>query len=100
MFVNGHPPYHGPGRPKGSLNKHTIEAKQLARQLVSDPTYRQNLQERLRMGEAGAMEPLLWAYAFGKPKEETDLNWNLEKLTDRELDQLEVFVRAGTYATW
>jgi len=70
MFVKGHPPYYGPGRPKGSQNKHTIEAKELARQLVSNPTYRQQLQARLRAGEAGAMEPMLWAYAFGKPKEQ------------------------------
>ena len=39
MFVKGHPPYHGPGRPKGSQNKHTLEAKELARGLLNDKTY-------------------------------------------------------------
>jgi len=92
-FVKGHPPYHGPGRPKGSLNKTTIEAKALARELLNEPTYRQNLQARLLTGEAGAMEPLLWAYAFGKPKEHIEVNWNLEKLTDTELDQFEVVMK-------
>ena len=83
----------GPGRPVGSQNKSTIEVKRLARQLVNDPTYRKNLHARLRAGEAGAMEPLLWAYAFGKPKEHVEVNWNLEKLTDTELDQLEMLVK-------
>jgi hypothetical protein len=93
MFIKGHSPYHGPGRPKGSQNKITTEAKQLARGLLNDPTYRKNLQARLLAGEAGAMEPLLWAYAFGKPKEHIEMNWNLEKLTETELDQLEAMVR-------
>ncbi len=93
MFVKGHPPYHGPGRPKGSLNQRTLEAKALARGLLNDPTYRQNLHSRLLAGEAGAMEPLLWHYAFGKPKEQMELNWHLEKLTDTEFDQLEALVK-------
>ena len=75
------------------MNNHTIEAKALARQLVNDPTYRQHLLQRLQTGEAGAMEPLLWAYAYGKPKEHIELNWHLEKLTDSELDQLEGLVK-------
>ena len=93
MFVKGHLPYIGPGRPRGSLNQRTLEAKALARGLLNDPTYRKNLQKRLLTGEGGAMEPLLWAYAFGKPKEHVEVNWNLEKLTDMELDQLEAFVK-------
>ncbi len=42
------------------------------------------------------MEPLLWAYAFGKPKEHVEVNWHLEKLTDTELDQLEMLVKRVT----
>ena len=83
----------GRGRPVGSQNKSTIEVKRLARQLVIDPTYRKNLHARLRAGDAGAMEPLLWAYAFGKPKEHVEVNWHLEKLTDTELGQLEAIVK-------
>ena len=93
MFVKGHPPYYGPGRPKGSLNQRTLEAKALARGLLNDPTYKRNLQKRLLAGEAGAMEPLPWAYAFGKPKEHVEVNWNLGKLTAMELDQLEAIVK-------
>jgi hypothetical protein len=93
MFVKGHLPYIGPGRPKGSLNQRTIEAKALARGLLNDPTYRKNLHARLRAGEAGAMEVLLWHYAWGKPRETLELSWNLEKLSDLELDQLETLVK-------
>ncbi len=82
------PPYHGPGRPKGSQNKRTLEAKAFARGLLNDKTYRQKLQARLRTGKAGAMEPILWAYAFGKPREQLEMNWHLEKLTDQELAQM------------
>ncbi len=37
---------------------------------------------------AGPMEPCIWQYAFGKPKDSIDLNWDLTKLSDEELDQL------------
>ena len=84
----------GPGRPKGSLNKCTIEAKQLARGLLNDPTYRQNLRADLKKRNLEAsIEAMLWHYAYGKPKEQIEVHWNLEKLTDRELDQLEAFVK-------
>lgn len=34
------------------------------------------------------MEPCIWQYVFGKPKDSIDLNWDLTKLSDEELDQL------------
>jgi DNA-binding transcriptional regulator PaaX len=94
MFVKGQVVQPGPGRPKGSLNKCTLEAKAFARQLVSSPTYLQNLQTALenRTIET-AVEVMLWHYAYGKPKEHIELNWNLEKLTDTEFDQLEALVK-------
>ncbi len=93
MFVKGHPPYYGPGRPKGSLNQRTLEAKAFARQLVSDPTYQQKLQARLLAGEAGAMEPILWAYAYGKPKESVEIQYNFEALNTEEMIQLEGLIK-------
>ena len=94
MFVKGHAPYIGPGRPKGSLNQRTLEAKALARGLLNDPTYRKNLQADLKNRKVEAsIEAMLWHYAYGKPKEHIELNWNLEKLTDTELDQLEALVK-------
>jgi hypothetical protein len=57
------------GRQKGSPNKATREIREAARGLLEDPTYVQNLQARLNDGSAGAVESLLYHYAYGKPKE-------------------------------
>lgn len=59
----------GTGRPKGVPNKATVEIKVLARRLLSDPEYQDALERRLRRGTAGAVEPLLYHYGYGKPKE-------------------------------
>lgn len=50
-------------------NKVTTEVREAANALVDDPVYRQHLAGRLAAGTAGAMEPLLWHYAKGKPVE-------------------------------
>ena len=39
-----------------------------------DEVYQRNVLARLRDGTAGHLEPLLWAYAFGKPHERVDLH--------------------------
>lgn len=57
------------GRPKGSLNKATIEIKEAARLLLEDPVYQASLKARLEAGTAGAVEPLLYHYVYGKPKD-------------------------------
>ena len=94
MFVKGHPPYYGPGRPKGSLNKRTIEAKAFARQLVSDPTYLQNLQVALEERNVEpSIETMLWHYAYGKPKESVEVQCNFEALNDDEVIQLEGLIK-------
>ena len=59
----------GPGRPKGSPNRVTLEVREIATRLVTDPAYVEALATRLREGTAGPMEGLLWTYAYGKPKE-------------------------------
>lgn len=59
----------GPGRPKGSLNKSTGEIRTLARRLLEDVAYQQDLAVRLREGRAQTVEALLYHYAYGKPKE-------------------------------
>lgn len=55
------------GRPKGTPNKATLDAKEYAGQLVDSPEYRASLNQRLLAGTAGAIESLLWHYAKGKP---------------------------------
>jgi len=55
------------GRPAGSQNKATKDAKEFCSELVDSPEYRAALNARLLAGTAGAMEGLVWAYAKGKP---------------------------------
>ena len=93
MFEKGQAPHPGPGRPKGSPNKRTGEARELARKFATDPIYQKRLLERLRAGEAGSMEPTLWHYAFGKPRDTVAHTFDLTKLSDEELDQYEGFVK-------
>jgi len=59
----------GPGRPKGTQNRATTDARTACARIVNDRAYRKNLLERARAGElAPAVEVALWQYAFGKPK--------------------------------
>ena len=41
---------------------------------MEDPQYQAALQARLLKGQAGALEPLLWHCAYGKPKEPVELS--------------------------
>jgi hypothetical protein len=57
------------GRQKNTPNRVTVEIREAAKGLLEDPAYVQSLQVRLREGTAGAVESLLYHYAYGKPKE-------------------------------
>jgi hypothetical protein len=57
------------GRPQGSPNKTGRDARELAQRLVTDEAYVNGLRERLIAGKLGALEQVLWAYAFGPPPE-------------------------------
>jgi len=62
------------GRPKGVQNKTTVEVRELASRLVTDPDYLENLEIRLKTGEAApAVEAMLWHYAHGKPVDKVEL---------------------------
>jgi len=65
-----------PGRPKGSKNRMTNAEKRDGRatalKIIADPAYRKNLMARLRSGDAGPIENLLWLFAYGKPHESRD----------------------------
>ena len=72
----GHPNSveHRGGRPKGSVNWQTKQVQTFCRSICEDPLYRQDLVERARSGRLGAMEPVIWAYGYGRPKESIDLH--------------------------
>jgi hypothetical protein len=57
------------GRPKGSPNKTTTEVARMCRRIVEDPEYLESLRVRALENKLGPMEPLLWHYAHGKPKD-------------------------------
>lgn len=59
------------GRPKGRQNETTVEVRDVAHKLISSPEYVAALNKRLEKGSAGAVEPLLWHYAYGKPVDTT-----------------------------
>lgn len=54
-------------------NKATQEIKEASRLLVEDEVYVASLKVRLVEGKAPHMETLLFHYAYGKPKETTEL---------------------------
>jgi hypothetical protein len=57
------------GRPKGSRNKRTLAIGEFCQSLLEDPAYRAGLRARLQKGKAPHLEPLLYHYAYGKPKD-------------------------------
>jgi hypothetical protein len=62
------------GRPRGVANKSTLEIRTFAQALLSDPQYQRKLRARLHSGELPpTLEALLFAYAFGKPRDLTEL---------------------------
>ena len=81
--VSGNPT----GRPRGALNKSTLEARQLATSLIDDPLYLDALRRRLIAGTAGQIEVLLWHHAHGKPVDrvETGAPGAFAALTNDEL---------------
>jgi len=58
------------GRPAGTPNRVTLEAKEVAAKLVDDPEYRREFKRRLLAGKlAPALEVMVWHFAYGKPRE-------------------------------
>jgi hypothetical protein len=86
-FQPGHPKVGG--RIKGTPNKATVEARELARDLLGTK-YQERLRQRLLAGEAGGMETLLWQYAFGRPLTEvtTDGHGDLRGMFEEILTRL------------
>jgi hypothetical protein len=78
----------GPGRPRGTLNRVTVEVRAAAAALVDDPQYRRKLLHDLRKRRVlPAVETMLWYYAKGKPVERHEIATpgDFSKLSDEEL---------------
>lgn len=80
------------GRPKGAVNQTTRSIQLFCRSVMEDPQYRETVLQRARTGTLGAMEPVILAYAYGKPKESIDLRFgpieeDLSLLSVEELAQ-------------
>lgn len=75
------------GRMPGTHNRATVEVREVATRLVDDPEYLQRLRERLLAGTAGAVEIMLWHYAYGKPLDRIQVSspHGVALLTDDEL---------------
>ena len=76
------------GRPKGAIAKTKKEAREICRSLVEDKVYQRHLLNRLRRGDLGPMEPILWQYAYGKPATDLTVQYDLSQLSDEELAAL------------
>jgi len=76
------------GRPKGSRNKVTLEIREAARRLVSDPIYWRKLRADLRKRKVHPhVETTLLAYAFGKPVDRIEVGrvGDFSHMSDEEL---------------
>lgn len=83
----------GPGRPKGSVNKSTQEAKEFAASILGDPIYQASLLTRVKMGTLPPqIETLLYYYRYGKPRERLEITVESpvtgEDLTQLSLEQI------------
>jgi hypothetical protein len=59
--------WNGAGGRKKGAPRVTEELSGVATRLVRDHAYVAALKVRLRKGQAGLIEPLLWLYAYGEP---------------------------------
>ena len=59
------------GRRRGTANRLTDEAREVARRLLGDAEYQRSLRKRLIRGEAARLEVHLWELAYGRPRVES-----------------------------
>ena len=75
----------GKGRPLGSINSGTREAREFCLEIVRDPIYRENLKTRARGGTlAPQVEVLILHYAWGRPTEKVQI----ETVAARDLSNM------------
>lgn len=69
------------GRPKGSHNAATLEARELCRRLMEDPEYLAKFERAWRARKLPVrLEEMIWHYAFGKPTMVVDVAGSFDAL--------------------
>jgi hypothetical protein len=82
------PPKGKGGRPKGHPNKTTVQMREMAQRLVSDPAYWRKLRTDFRKRKVHPqVETTILAYAYGKPVDRIEVGraGDFSKLSDDEL---------------
>ena len=70
----------GSGRKVGTPNKRQSDAAVFAASILEDPTYLENLRDRVLTGQVSpAMEVLLFHYLYGKPKDYVEHSGDAER---------------------
>lgn len=70
-------------------HSHTRRGREFATRLVESPSYRAWLTERIEKKSLDpSLERMLWAYAYGKPKEYVEITDRRLELTDASSEQL------------
>ncbi len=71
----GTPRTPGSGRKKGTLNRRSIELRELTALLVNDLDYQSRFREDFRKRRVHpSTEMMVWAYAIGKPTEQIEMS--------------------------
>lgn len=74
------------GRPKGRLNDKTLAVQSFCRSVCEDEAYRESILQRARTNTLGSMEPVIWAYGYGRPKDSLDVRFG--RLGEEDLSEL------------
>ena len=74
------------GRQKGTPNKHTVQGREFAQKVVTDPAYLASVEARAKAGKLPpGIESMLWYYAHGKPRETVDIT----SVSTRNVDEMD-----------
>lgn len=85
---------HRGGRPHGRVNDRTLEVQRFCRSICEDAEYRASILERARTNNLGSMEPVVWAYGYGRPRETVSLQIGREPEDLSALSPQELKLRA------
>jgi hypothetical protein len=81
----------GKGRPRGTQNKVSAQAREFAQNILTSPEYRASLVRRIQQDDLPpVVETLLYHYAYGKPKERIEVSEAPPQLDELTMEQLQV----------